>query len=375
LLDDEDASEGLWLLEVIQQLTEAERQMRGPRGGAEQSPATAKSAEVEPVDSQILSYEAFVAGRRSEDVQTSSAGSHLATTHYESVRGFLNALIGKQAALDLADESADEATEPNLGMGDETGDASGALESGEFQQADANPPSAEKEAEDKKRLRQRQRYVQDTQQSIVTGVDAFLKKLREQVAGGQSLSVIDLLRLRALLVVVLGAGSKKVDLLPRDLTAPVHRRQVLPFAGENSWRRTACRLLFDFFRDHGGSSGPLINALTIEADGGQVLLEDVLECWATCFWTICAIRVAANDKDLVLQPSNSENLLAIDIYRFTRLLPQEALGTVVQDVFTGMSRRYGERLGALPDAITREHRALVEATESRAAIRELPAVR
>ncbi len=67
-----------------------------------------------------------------------------------------------------------------------------------------------------------------------------------------------------------------------------------------------------------------------------------------------------------MTPSNSENQLAADIYRFTRLLPQEASGAVVQEVFVGMNRRYGERLGVLPDAIDREHRSLVEAARARA---------
>lgn len=213
-------------------------------------------------------------------------------------------------------------------------------------------------AESKRQLERRQRYVEDTQRSIVDGVEAFLKGLREQ-AQGQLLSVVDLLRLRVLLVVVLGAGSKKADLRPKDLSAQVHRRQVLPSGGEASWRRLVGRLLYDFFRDHVGTRAPLIKSLRLESDDGQGLPEDVLECWATCFWALCAIRVAANDAGASFPVSNSEAALAADLYRFTSLLPQQALGAVVQDVFAGMSCRYAERLGVSAERIELEHRGLV----------------
>ena len=362
LLDDEVASEGLWLLEVIQSLVEAEREMGGPRG-AEEAP-NEKSTADQASDSRVLSYEDFVAGRRSLDESAVSAGSHLATTHHESVRGFLNALIGKRSGFDFTEEVVSEGAAPNLGMGDETSDAAADMESGDVQ-PDAIAAGPAPDAEARRQLRRRQRYVQDTQRSIVDGVDAFLRTLRDQVVGGRSLEAIDLLRLRALLVVVLGAGSERADLLPRDLVTQVHRRQVLPSNGDASWRRLVGRLLFDFFRDHGGVRTPLIKSLTLESDDNLGLPEDVLECWATCFWTTCAMRVAIDDKGMAAQTSNSGDLLATDLYKFTRLLPRQALGAVVGEVFAGMSRRYGERLGASPEAIEREHRTLVNAAQSK----------
>lgn len=360
LLDDDEASEGLWLLEVIQRLTEAEREMRGPRGATEQPTQQRPAAEPAP-DSRVLSYEEFVAGRRADDGSAASSGSHLASTHHESVRGFLNALIGKRAALDLADAPEGEDRAPNLGLGDETSDGAAATESGDLLTSSSDAAAeANQTAESKRQLERRQRYVQDTQRSIIDGVEAFLRGLREQ-AQGQLLGVVDLLRLRALLVVVLGAGSKKADLRPRDLNAQVHRRQVLPSGGEASWRRIVGRLLYDFFRDHVGTRAPLVKSLRLETDEGLGLPEDVLECWATCFWAICAMRVAVNDAGASFPVSNSEAALAADLYRFTRLLPQQALGAVVHDVFAGMNRRYAERLGVSGERVEQEHRALVEA--------------
>lgn len=357
LLDDEDAAEGLWLLEVIQRLTEAEREMRGPRG-ASQAPNQKPSVDTAS-DSQVLSYEAFVAGRRSQEDATAAAGSHLGASHHESVRGFLNALIGKHAALDLADDLSDDGAAPNLSMGDETKDAAAALESDDLQPVDV-AQTMPQDDDTKKQLLRRQRYIQDTQRSIVDGVGAFLKTLRDEATGGRTLGVIDLLRLRALLVVVLGAASKKANLLARDLAVQVPRRQVLPSNGEESWLRLVGRLLYDFFRDHSGTRAPLVKSLALEPDEDLGLPEDVLECWATCFWAVCAIRVAINDSGVPAQTANTD-LLAMDLYRFVRLLPEQALGNVVREVFAGMNRRYAERIGASAHAIEREHQRLVAA--------------
>lgn len=359
LLDDDEAHEGLWLLEVIQRLTEAEHETRGPRGAAEQPPQQRPAMDASP-DSRVLSYDEFVAGRRAEDGRTASAGSHLAATHHESVRRFLNALIGKRAVLDLTETQEDEGPAPDLGLGDETADGAGAMESGDLPQSTPDGIGADQTAEATRQLRQRQRYVQDTQRSIVDGVEAFLRGLREQT-NGQSLGVVEVLRLRAFLVVVLGAGSKRTDLLPRDVATQVRRRQVLPSAGEASWRRLVGRLLYDFFREHVGTRAPLIKSLRLEADGDMGLPEDVLECWATCFWAICAMRVAVDDIRASFQVTNSEYMLTADLYRFTRLLPEQALGAVVHEVFSGMNRRYGDRLGVSAERVDQEHQALVEA--------------
>lgn len=239
-------------------------------------------------------------------------------------------------------------------------------ESGDLPPPSPDAATANQIVEAKRQLERRQRYVLDTQRSIVDGVEVFLKGLREQTQG-QLLGVVDLLRLRALMVVVLGAGSRNTDLLPKDLNAQVHRRQVLPSSGDSSWRQLVGRLLYDFFRDHSGTRTPLIKGLSLESNDVQGLPEDVLECWATCFWAICAMRLDVNDAGASFPASNSEAALAADPYRFTRLLPQQALGAVVHDVFTGMNRRYAERLGVSAERIEQVHRTLVDAANVQAA--------
>jgi hypothetical protein len=282
LLDNDEAFEGLWLLEVVQRLADAEREMRAPGGAGGDAPRQQQAAE-DTADHQILPYEEFIAGRRTAGTPVSIASSHLAATHHESVRGFLNALIGKQRAAELSD---DDEEVPDLGLGDETGDGASAVESGDA--TGQTPDKSLARPSDAKKLRQRQQYVLDTQQTIVAAVHAFLQSLHGRPEQ-EPLVVVDLLRLRVLLAVVLGAGSKKSDLLPRDLSVQVRRMQVLPSNGDASWRWLVGRLMFDFFRDHAGTKAPLIKRFGLERELTDGLPEDVLECWSACFWAVCAV--------------------------------------------------------------------------------------
>lgn len=171
--------------------------------------------------------------------------------------------------------------------------------------------------------------------------------------------MVDLLRLRVLLVVVLGAGSRKADPLPTGLDAS-GLQGVLPISGDESWRHLVGNLLFDFFRNHGGVRKPLISSVVLGIDGDGGLPIDVLECWATCYWAICATRVATNERDDSIAPLTGGKDIAEDLYRYTQLLPTELLSDTVRSTFEGMSARYAERLGVSVARLEEEHRSLIE---------------
>jgi hypothetical protein len=365
LLDD-DAFEGLWVMEVIQMVVVAEEGARAPRGAGEASRRT-RAGDVEEGASNVLPYEQFIAGRRAEGDQTPVALSHLASTHHESVRGFLNALLGKHAASDMGG-GGDEGPAPDLGMGDETADGALAMEADErFNTAPEGTGTAHRGEEEAKKLRRRQEYVKDTQKSLVEAVERFLSGFHTMEVRKQPLGVLELLRLRALLVIVLGAASNKSDLLPKDLNAPVLRRQVLPSRGEANWRWLVGRLLYDFFRNHDGLRRPLVERLVLTCEEGQQgFPEDVIETWSTCFWAACAARVATDDKGAAFELSVQEDLTALDLYCVTRLPEAQAMGNVVHEVFDGMSRRYGVRLGVVTERVSQEHKLLMEAAKVRA---------
>jgi hypothetical protein len=365
LLGDDEAFEGLWVLEVIQKLTAAEDEVRAPKGAGD-TPRRSSAGDEEEGASKVLPYEEFIAGRRTEGDQVPVALSHLTSTHHESVRGFLNALLGKRAVSEIAG-GGDEGPAPDFGMGDETPDGALAVEADErFNTRSEGTVPARQDEDGVNKLRRRQEYVKDTQKSLVEAVERFLSGFHAAEARTQPLGVVDLLRLRALLVVVLGAGSSKSDRLPRDLNSPVRRRQVLPSRGDASWRRLVGRLLYDFFRNHDGARRPLVQRLVLAQDDGQGLPEDVIETWATCFWAACACRAAVDEKGFGCNPSPQENLTALDLYGVTRLPEAQAMGKAVLEIFDGMNRRYGARLGVVPELVAREHRMLIGAARAKA---------
>ncbi|MEX3954176.1 hypothetical protein AB4Y40_41725 [Paraburkholderia sp. EG287B] len=357
LLEDEDAVEGLWLLEVIQKLQAAERENEAASGGSASGRGALdegrnEQGEQEEVALRTLTYEQFIAGRRkTTDDRNDAAISHLASSHQESVRGFLNALIGRaRAPVEISEE--EDVAGQNWSLGDETADGEGALDDDDrFGSDDPAPPLEAGAAA--QRLRRQRKYVKDSQKSLIEAVEDFIKLLRSE-ASKRDLDVVDLLRLRALLLVVLGAGSYKSNLMPGDANAKVSRQQVLPGAGEASWQRRVTRLLYELFRTTNGGQ-PLISRVVVDAGLGSELPEDVLECWATCFWALCALRVFISEEGSPVEIGHREDRLAMAVYRFTCLSREEALGEAVKEIFAGMSRHYGARLGVTEAAVLEEH--------------------
>jgi hypothetical protein len=355
LSNDDDATEGLWLLDVIQRIHAAEQEMEARPVDA--IPHRMKSRESNESASRKLTYEQFIAGRSAVNAAGGRAGSHLASSHQDSVRGFLNALVGRGRISEVDEESDEDQPANRWSMGDDTSEGEHALEKDERFQSDAQLARA-RVAEDKRRLRRQHQYLKDTQRSIVNAVERFIASMKTE-AQERSLGVVDLLRLRAMLMIILYAGSKKTNLLPAVPGATMSKREILPSSGEASWKRLIGRLLYAFFRDRDNSGWPLIDKVVLEVDDDDSLPEDVLECWATCYWSLCATRVFINDKGNATPASWYEQRLARSLYGQTRLLPDELSGTAVEAIFDGMSTRYGERLGVDAKVVRSEHLQLI----------------
>lgn len=356
-MDDQEDSEGLWLLDVIQRIHAAEHEGEGddelPR-----SVGRPKFGDDESV-SRKLSYQEFIAGRSAQGCVSQPSTSRLAASHQESVRAFLNALIGRGRGAASSAEDGDLPPAAQLPMGDETENGAGAVEQGEALETAPAGTSLEDEKR-KERLRRRLKFVRDSQTGLAQGVEHFIEVLRDDTKQ-RMLGVIDLLRLRAVLMVVLGAGSRKLDLLPGNAAADPSRRELLPSDGDLSWRRLVGMLLYAFFRNRTSSAGPLLDHVVLELAEGEGLPEDVLECWATCYWALCASRVAVNERGERYKLSQNDERLALNVYRYTQLVPSAALNESLDEVFAGMSHRYGERIGAASDDVRNEHSQLLEA--------------
>jgi len=354
-LSNDDVSEGLWLMEVIQKIDAAEHEMKARPTVS--IPRRKKSRESDESPSQKLTYDQFIAGRSAVKVAGPQASSHLASSHQESVRSFLNALVGRGRIPEVDDESDEDQPANRWSMGDDTPEGEQALEKDERFQSDAQITRAAVAA-NKQRLRRQHQYLKDTQRSIARSVERFIDSLKAE-ALERPLGVVDLLRLRAMLMIILYAGSRKTNLLPTAPGTAMSKRETLPSSGEESWKRLIGRLLYAFFRDRENNGWPLIDKVVLEADVDDSLPEDILECWATCYWSLCATRVFINDKGNATPASWYEQRLARSLYGQTRLLPDELSGTVVETIFGGMSTRYGERLGVDAKVVHNEHLQLI----------------
>lgn len=351
-LDDDESDETLWLLRIDDDLAEAAAELRVSRR------AEVEEADVPPPDSEVLPYEAFVAGRNILENSDVAGRSLLAGGPHEAMRAFLNSRISKLASYLVVEEP--EAPKPDLSTGDEPGGSNTAPANnndpdGEGPDAEPHPSLDAKEGQSEQ-VRRYQRYILSSGRDIREAIESFAAGLREK-ASTQPLTARDLLRLRLLLMVVLRAGSNKANLLSKDSAQPLLRHQVLSF-GADGWHGLVYRLLYEFFRDQSSMRKALIGYVHLEGMTEEFgFPEDVLECWATCFYALCAARTAVDERAQSNRPILGEDLLAQCVYRLTRLNAGQAANETVASVFEGMSRRYGERLGADASAVWNEHRA------------------
>src|SRR6185312_11421026 len=91
--------------------------------------------------------------------------------------------------------------------------------------------------------------------------------------------------------------------------------QVLPVQdGTESWPRLMGQILFGFF----GGNDPAIRHVKLDALHDQ-LTDDILECWATCFWCLHACVGARCTKEEQAALARYILALADKLYRLTGL--------------------------------------------------------
>jgi hypothetical protein len=131
---------------------------------------------------------------------------------------------------------------------------------------------------------------------------------------------------------------------------------VLPREGsEDSWPRIIGRILFGVF----GGGDPAIGHVRLES-AGEHIAEDILECWATCFWCVQAAFAAPRSvMERKLLPKHLGPLMD-KIYLATGLAAPEYASPPVLSVMAKMSERFCARLGLDPNAQKIAHDEQVE---------------
>jgi hypothetical protein len=204
------------------------------------------------------------------------------------VRGFLNRILG------IGDEDIRSGIEEErnldkaFDLGDETANAEEEMNRGETFDPEAGDKSPEERLREERRRKTAQRKA--TRDQIADAVRAFNERISERKSN-DTLTTFDVLRLRALLMIVAAAGWAG-----RDTDAGESRQNIVAGPAGAGWRgqlAPACGAgSFWFF----GGNDPAIQHVNLDALHEQ-LTDDILECWATCFWCLQACLGAPCSKD------------------------------------------------------------------------------
>jgi hypothetical protein len=345
---DGETDVGLWLLETLNELEAAETALR-QGAPVKRQKATHPSGEADqPATHAKLNYESFVAGRQLRPDTGNLSCDTFSGTNFSYIRGFLNRILALNGPpLDPDGNVGADALAATFDLGDNVADASKALEGGsDFTSVpeEPKPPPANPELELPAEQRRAQQRRANRDQLI-----GAVANLQQQIGTKAQLTAIDLLRLRAMLMVILAAGWD-------GLSKPTSTLQVLPSSGDANaaWPRLLGKCLFAYF----GGNAPPIRKLVIE-DYYDQIPDDILECWAGCLWAIQAItEIGAHNADYKSLVAAFQTL-GVAIYAQTGLKQDEFFDARVLKTFDALSKRFAQPLKLNPDRMNASHRTAV----------------
>ena len=283
----------------------------------------------------------------------------LAGTEQGFVRAFLNRVLTIDAASgEIEEEDESEDVKKALDLGDEIENAQAAIEGGASFQPPPETPPKPRTPEQLRKETEHRRAVQRraNREQLVAAVGVLDYRLRDRVLAG-ALTTQDLLRVRAMLLIVAAAGWPGAGGMRSvgGVVSPHSTRQVLPMMGDDDrWPRMLALILHSLF----DGQNPPIRQLKIELIHDQ-MPDDVIECWATCFWAAQAAAVASTDDHS--SPAFNRRLVPLleRVYRLTGLTNQELQSVPVLEVMDKIGNRYAARMGVDAAAVMAAHRRTV----------------
>lgn len=329
---DDAQEEGLWLLEILDDLEAADRGATTHPLSDAFAPRAPRVPDRGTGQAQTLDYAAFLSGRRRRVEQGERERNSLAGSASSRVRAFLNRALGVTLVGLDAESRPDNEREivRALDTGDEVADGASAIEGGLELGQTAGPQA--------KTAHPALRRLADAR-AFGDAVGAFGKRMAEAKEIGSK----DLLRLRALLTAIAIAGCG-------DGTRKPTAVQVLPTAAKGSaetWPRLMGRTLKAFF----GGREPAVRRLELEAVHDR-LPTDVLETWATCMWAgETALTASRRTPSLAALVPILERLVE-ELTLWIALTPDERSSRDFIAVREALDERFQERLG-----LSRSHSA------------------
>lgn len=349
---DPDMEEDLILLDLVDQIETATNENPD---GVELAKAGSRNRSTKSERGEQsfrkLGYEDFLAERRPELEKSGIPRLVDAASDINLVRGFLNRLLGVDGA---KSNSTDESHEASLRQAlTVTAEDYSDLDHN-FDQADSSKKVTESlltESEQKKKSRQHKLQKDaEKQKQLESAVEQFHERINTNRSASRPFGLSDVLRLRILLMVIAASGCG-ADIINGVNEQPGKRTalQVLPVRGDKSWPTLMGQLLFAFF----GGMSPAINLLEIGREHDQIP-DDLLECWATCYWAVLLCLNTANR--IPNDPRvNSFAKIVERIYKLTGLRNDELLSLPVTSIIEALNKRFSKRLEFNGDEIKREH--------------------
>ena len=372
-IDDEEDS-GLWLLDAISRLEDAERaeqaEETGLEGGAAEksgqvaargSQGSRSGKEVSEYSGIAVSYEAFIAGRRPHADEFKVARSALGGSEVSAARMFMNRLLRMPTGMPWEPTAVEPSVEGvvtdkagaerEVSESPAKADASGGSVDASRTKVGAPPPSAEEGDQPPPGLKVRKPV---TAQEYRAAVEKFVLACSDRAAAG-TLGAAQALRLRVLLTVLVAAGCPRSERALCRGRKGLLKHQALSIDGEYGWVRLVRMLLFCFF----GKSKALSRNFNLDASLEQVP-DDFLELWATCFWVGISAAIAPQDeKPRELDEPSRKFLLGV--YAATALRPQELRGDTVLMLLQRMNERYAGQIGVDSTELLKVHEQLIQA--------------
>ncbi|WP_441278596.1 hypothetical protein AB7783_20055 [Tardiphaga sp. 172_B4_N1_3] len=350
----EETEVTLLLLEILDQLEVAESAHNGARSEAtmvvHRKLAAGEDSSLH-ADHRTLPYEQFVAGRAPREQDLTIPRSSFGSSDVSLVRGFLNRILqlGNEEHRTIEDERA---LDKAFDLGDETSNAEEDIGRGTGISIDDDTSPELRAREEKHRKKARTKATRDQIANAVLAFNARILKSKSN----NGLTTIDILRLRSLLTVIAAAGWAGCDAGEENILAKTSV-QVLPVGDSNeSWPRLIGRVLFSFF----GGADPAIRHVAIDASHKQ-FTDDLVECWATCFWCLHACLCAPYSKTehTALQPYLLK--LSERVYRLTGFRDNEEVQSPdIALVMERLSERLSAPLGVDPLLLADSHKVLAQ---------------
>ncbi|MFN3152896.1 hypothetical protein [Bremerella sp.] len=342
LLLDHQTEEGIWLLEVLEDL-ESSQNTHAARSSARNRTETQRSDSAAP-QFETLAYSDFVRNCRLRSENSSIERNSLAQSDVSLVRSFLNRVISLPGDQDVsAVESNEDAIIASLDLRDELIENEELMDFSESTQGiSVQSEEGQSVINTARRRNQNRAQIRDATQKVV-------EQIRNSAERGH-LTSLDLIRLRAMLAIIL-VTAQPIEVAREPVNAlddsPLDGIRVMPAIGEEpTWTRLLSKLLFALF----GGPKPSIRQLQVESFFDQIP-DDFLECWAYCYWAINAVTLATKR-----QPICGTKQLINRVYDLTGMANTDKELDQIEITMSHLDNRFAERIGFEKGAVIAAHK-------------------